>query len=115
MYEDVSGGICVPSRFTFGSLLEKQSAVLGPPPFLFSFFSTKSGRFGTKHPRREEGTREGQGGRALLIPGERTKSRRGQGERRCDAMMPRGDPSFEFVHNTWTGTQQASSHFGTHR
>ena len=23
------------------------------------------------------------------------------------ATMPRGDPSFEFVHNTWTGTQQA--------
>lgn len=37
MYEDVSGGICVPSRFTFGSLLEKQSAVLGPPFFIFLF------------------------------------------------------------------------------
>lgn len=37
MYEDVSGGICVPSRFTFGSLLEKQSAVLGPPLFYFPF------------------------------------------------------------------------------
>jgi len=36
VYEDVSGGICVPSRFTFGSLLEKQSAVLGPH-FYFPF------------------------------------------------------------------------------
>ena len=38
MYKSVSGGIiCVPSRFTFGSLLEKQSAAPGPVFFSFPF------------------------------------------------------------------------------
>jgi len=92
--EDVSDlcTVTVHIRFSFRKKKKKQSAVLGPA-FLFSFFSTKSGRFGTKYPRREEGTREGaretnpESARkrrtsdlgTLLIPGERTKSRRGEG------------------------------------